>query len=142
MSKTLTANCSDGRFSACLAVTLSSYTKEGLNMLFPLHNSSPFHSNLMPGQTFFWLYVCTKKYRKRLELTVKGKPNDRRKYNIGFFIFNSEFRIVSERLTTIDCKNTKLSAVSDFYESRGRSCMMLYPKEEINHVLGKHERCT
>ena len=30
------------------------YTKDGLNMLFPLHNSSSFQSNLMSGQFFFF----------------------------------------------------------------------------------------
>ena len=45
-------------------------------MLFPLHNSSSFQSNLMPGQFFFWLNTCTKKYRKSRELTVKGKLKD------------------------------------------------------------------
>ena len=33
----------------------------------------------MPGQFFFWLNVCTKKYRKSRELTVKGKL----KYALG-----------------------------------------------------------
>ena len=36
-------------------------------MLFPLHNSSSFQSKLN---------VCAKKYRKRRELTVKGKLKD------------------------------------------------------------------
>ena len=30
------------------------HTKEGLNMLFPLHNFSSFQFNLMTGQVFFW----------------------------------------------------------------------------------------
>ena len=29
----------------------------------------------------------------------------------------NDFGILSERLMTIDCKNTKISAVCDFYES-------------------------
>ena len=53
-AKKLTANCSDGHFHACM-FALSKHTKEGLNMLFPLHNSSSFQSNLMTGQFFFVL---------------------------------------------------------------------------------------
>ena len=39
---------------------------------------------------------------------------------------------------TIDRKNTKISAVSDFYELR-ESVMMFYEKEVIDHVLGNHK---
>ena len=35
-------------------------TKEGLNVLFPLHNSSSFQSKLIPGQKFF-CFTCAPK---------------------------------------------------------------------------------
>ena len=61
---------------SCTKRTFIPHTKEGLNKLFPHHNSSSFQSNLMPGNFFFWLNACTKKYRKSRGLTVKGKPKD------------------------------------------------------------------
>ena len=61
---------------SCTKQTFIPHTKEGLYMLLPLRNSSSFESNLMPRQFFFRLNVCIKKYRKRWELTVKGKLND------------------------------------------------------------------
>ena len=36
-------------------------------------------------------------------------------------IHTHRFRILYERFVTIDRKNTKISAVCDFYKSRGRS---------------------
>ena len=70
----------------CTKQTFIAHTIEGLKMLFPLDNFSSFQSNLMPGQNFFWLYVCTKKDRKSRELTVKDKPKVRwtKKYNVVF----------------------------------------------------------
>ena len=44
------------------------HTKERLNMLFSLHTFSSFQSNVMTGQGFFLVYVCTKSYRKSREL--------------------------------------------------------------------------
>ena len=59
---------------SCTKQTFIAHNKEGLKMMFMLHNSSSFQFNLMPGPKTFWLwlYVCTKKYRKRRELTVKS----------------------------------------------------------------------
>ena len=41
------------RMHICTKQTFIPHTKEGLNMLFPLHNSSSFQSNLMKGQNLF-----------------------------------------------------------------------------------------
>ena len=43
-----------------------------------------------------------------------------------------------KKLMIIDRKNIKISAVSDFYESRGK-VMMFCQKEETDHVLGNHK---
>ena len=59
---------------SCAKHPYIAHTKEGLKIGFPLHNSSSFQSNLMPGQKNFWHYLCTKKYRKSRELIIKDKP--------------------------------------------------------------------
>ena len=68
----------------------------------------------MPGQNVVCLYVWTKNYRKSQELTEKEKQK-----NIVLYITLNQ--ILIERLMTIDRKNTKISAVSDFYERMERS---------------------
>ena len=58
----------------------------------------------MPGQNLFLLYVCTKVPSKA---GVHSKRQAKRQM---------KKKIV--RLLTIDRKNTKIAALSDFYESR------------------------
>ena len=60
---------------SCTKQTFIAHAKDGLNV--------------MPGQEFFWRYVCTKKYSKSRELTVKDKPKtDEEKITV--FTYNSE----------------------------------------------------
>ena len=62
-------------------------------------------------------------FQSKFILAIKSKRQAKKQKNENNLVFiqNSKFRNLNERLMTIDRKNTKISAVSDFYESRGRS---------------------
>ena len=77
---------------------------------------------MMRSQFFFFLALI------RLHQIVSQKPGvnskrqaKRQTKKKRVFILNSEFRILSERLMTIDGKNTEMAAISDFSDSRGGS---------------------
>ena len=78
----------------------------------------------MPGQNIFWLYVCTKKYHKSWEVTVK---------NNSFYESNSHRKINDKRSQ----KRENFCSLWLLW-TKGK-VMMFCQKEEIDHVLGNHK---